>query len=193
MRTNDVIELLPAHQKEVVRDHQASLRLKIGPLLRDLGVKGELRDLQDGHAGFAFYAPGYSSTGFVVRINRKQSLERQRFTAGHEIGHCLLHPKSVINRSEAKEWWEHETNRAVTFDAREKFSEFQADPFEAIYSTDQTKLEREADRFAAHLLMPARMINKLWRAGYRSEEEMADVLGVSTSAMRFRLKELQRY
>lgn len=51
--------------------------------------------------------------------------------------------------------------------------------------------EVDANRFAAHLLMPEQIVHAMIRVrGIHSVEELARLFGVSRAAMRFRPKEL---
>lgn len=96
---------------------------------------------------------------WVIGINRLHHRNRQRFTIAHEIAHYLLHRQlktSFIDQ---------------TFARREN---------------DRTKMEREADEFAAALLMPEEEVNSLIRGGDMSLESLANAFQVSTLAMRFR-------
>lgn len=74
----------------------------------------------------------------IIGVNREQHENRQRFTVAHEIGHFLLHEGDEIHLS-----------RAQTF--RVNFRDSAAG---AAIFTD----EKEANFFAAELLMPAKML-----------------------------------
>lgn len=113
---------------------------------------------------------------------------RYRFTLAHEIGHWRMH--RALYRSTGALAFNHLTNRSCDSCRR---------------------VERQADYFAACLLMPRPMVQRLWM-GYSGLEEsrspfsplvvreapsteqlveiMAIDFGVSLSAMRIRLEEL---
>ena len=110
----------------------------------------------------------------IISINLNRPVTRQRFTAAHELGHILLHSK-IKNRE-----------------------------FLCPISEKKSPIEKEADEFAANLLMPTdelnRMINK-----YQDEKGNVDFnqclliseyFGVSFEAcvktIRFRLNRFAR-
>lgn len=108
------------------------------------------------------YIPSKDSQPPLITYNSSESKVRQRFTIAHELGHHVM---------------EHgERDR----DTPDRFSMGYHDPIEV-----------DANRFAAHLLMPGQIVNALIRVrGIRSVDELARMFGVSKVAMRFRLKEL---
>jgi Zn-dependent peptidase ImmA (M78 family) len=80
-------------------------------------------------AGFLFHAG--RSKAF---INADDILPRRRFTAAHELGHAVLHIGTM--------------------------SSFQPDTQAALFEADEPKdpIEREANQFAAELLMPEEIV-----------------------------------
>lgn len=97
---------------------------------------------------------------FVCTYNGDEALVRQRFTQAHELGHVIL---NHVNKSTLQ-------MRDVRFENR-------------------NSVEREANAFAAELLMPARWLPQLYRDA-KSASELAHTLGVSVTALRYRLKNL---
>jgi hypothetical protein len=121
-------------------------------------------------AGFLFW----SSEDGVAFVDANDILPRRRFTAAHELGHAVLH------RSQMSRTWKDKTIEESTV---------ADDP-----------MEREANRFAAELLMPSDVIaaraNELRAAHgccprgvlvYR----LASELLVSRVAMRYRIQTLK--
>lgn len=92
----------------------------------------------------------------------RQSVGRRRFTVAHEIGHWICH----CRRSGGDE---------ILCRAADVATEAPADP-----------REREANVFAAELLMPEQEIHAHHRDGMTAAE-MADSFGVSELAMLWRL------
>lgn len=95
-------------------------------------------------AGFLYVTGGDG----IVFVNESDPVGRQRFTAAHEFGHFVLH--------------QGEMGGAATF----------ADTRETVELTDDEsdRHEREANRFAAELLMPAdacRVREAEFRTAYR--------------------------
>lgn len=111
------------------------------------------------------------NNGFVIRINRSHSANRQRFTMAHELAHYLLH--------------------------RDEIGDGIQD--DMLYrSSKADKLEFEANRFASSLLMPKFLIEeaideiKKDSGVYNDNdsyylEEVADRLKVSNQALAYKL------
>ena len=162
---------------ETALDHielPALTRGGVAEYLRRQGVPVEdLGDPADLLAGFVF-AAGRFGWAFVRSTD---ILSRRRFTAAHELGHFLLH--------------------------RETMGRFRADTDETLVDAEGNVadlMEREANRFAVELLMPADVC--LARAEELRKKHgccprgvlvyrLASELLVSREAMRYRLKALE--
>lgn len=95
-----------------------------------------------------------------------EALVRQRFTIAHEIGHWALG-----HLSKARKCWR--------------------DNPDSFYSGVASKEERQANQFAAELLMPADAVAWAVQDGrWPSLEKLAALFAVSTAAMGYRLKNL---
>lgn len=95
---------------------------------------------------------------------------RRRFTIAHELGHWCLH--GTLEHSVFC--------RASTVDA---------DPVTAIDSADPVaSMEREANAFAAAVLMPAHLIREHYAASGRDFARLCETFGSSGSAMGRRLR-----
>jgi hypothetical protein len=105
---------------------------------------------------------------FKIFISQFTSIERDRFTIAHELGHLFLHYSNIRERME-----ENSIFRATRYvDANDK---------------QQQVAEREANWFAASLLMPQERFMEI----YKQSEEKAEIeFQVSTSAVRIRAKSL---
>lgn len=122
-------------------------------------------------AGFLYFA-GRIGHAFV---NADDILPRRRFSAAHELGHAVLHRGSM--------------------------GRYRADTEKTLLETDDATdaLEREANRFAAELLMPEAVL-RARAEELRSEHgvcppgvlayRLAAELLVSREAIRYRLKNL---
>jgi hypothetical protein len=133
----------------------------------------DVGNVDEALAGFLFVTP---SVGLVF-VNASDPVPRQRFTAAHELGHFVLH--------------RHEMGGRVSI----------ADTPEDVEPTDEqsSRHEREANRFAVELLMPAGVClarAAAFRKAYRvcprgplAYQLAADLL-VSREAIRYRLDEL---
>jgi transcriptional regulator with XRE-family HTH domain len=103
---------------------------------------------------------------YVIGINSSHSKRRRRFSAAHEIGHAVLgHEASYYLELSAEDAWESPYSQYVT--------------------------EREANQFAAALLMPRRWVKRDYQHGLRGTRELADRYDVSETAMGIRLLNLR--
>lgn len=106
--------------------------------------------------------------GYMIVVNKYHALTRKRFTIAHEIGHYIYH-RDLLG--------------AGTGDTR---------AYRAI-GTDfpnpkiTAQHERQANTFAANLLMPNHLIKELRASGIRSPDSLAAALQVSPQAMRIKL------
>lgn len=154
--------------------HVALPKLTLGDVQAQLRADGipveALGDPAETLAGFVFVA-GKVGRAFV---NADDVLARRRFTAAHELGHAVLH--------------------------RARMGRFRKDVSISEDAYDPDELEREANRFAAELLMPAEVVVAR-RAELRLEYgccprgvlvyRLAAELLVSREAMRYRLADLE--
>ncbi|MGV3727759.1 ImmA/IrrE family metallo-endopeptidase [Hydrogenophaga sp.] len=102
----------------------------------------------------------------LITFNSSDAPVRQRFTIAHEIGHYALGHLG-----------------AGTTKFRDPASHFSS-------STHKVE-EREANRFAANLLMPAgALMFAIERHGMNSIDNLAELFGVSQVAMQYRLENL---
>jgi Zn-dependent peptidase ImmA (M78 family) len=97
---------------------------------------------------------------WVIVLSSDEHPLRQRFSLMHEFKHVLDHT--------TKEWL------------------YRDRP----YMTAREQAERVADYFAACLLMPKRVVKRLWFTGPQSVDELAEKLQVSSAAARYRLYQL---
>jgi hypothetical protein len=134
------------------------------------GDLGEDEDL----AGFLYVAGPFG----CVFVNADDPVPRRRFTAGHELGHFVLHRASLGGKVS-----------------------FGDSPTTVVEVEDETAaaMERQANRFAAELLMPgsvcrarAEAFRKTYGVCPRTPfaYQLAAELVVSPEAMRYRLREL---
>ena len=112
----------------------------------------------------------------VIGVNASQGAERQRFTIAHELGHFLLHEGDTVH---------------VDRDFRVKLRNSKS-------SEGTDREEKEANLFAAELLMPERFLDEELRSvsgidHLDDEKELAGLAnryGVSQQALMFRLNYL---
>jgi len=106
--------------------------------------------------------------GIYIYINQDENINRQRFTIAHELAHYYLHYKDNL------------ANKDGVLD----FVKYR----NGIYSANESEDEREANAFAAELLVPYSALEELWLAGYTDAAELARRFAVSTEMMIYRLK-----
>lgn len=98
---------------------------------------------------------------YTILVNENEPWDRARFTIAHELGHYFLHVKN---------------------DPREIIASFRR---------DTSPRETEANKFAAELLMPRRMVEEEYNSMVIPvSDTLAKKFRVSKSAMRVRLDSL---
>jgi Zn-dependent peptidase ImmA (M78 family) len=111
---------------------------------------------------------------FKVVVNKEKSFNRRHFTIAHELGHYFLH-QDTIKQEE------------VLIDGDESLRQnvmlFRLD------GAEYSRIETEANNFAASLIMPEALIKKAWET-FRNIEECAKIFNVSTTSMSIRLEKL---
>lgn len=96
-----------------------------------------------------------------IFVNKTDNLGRQMFTMAHELGHWMLHKDIVAHFPE----------------------QYQVLP--RFHKAAKTPIEQEADRFAAELLVPKKLLLPVKGA---SVSALAKIFGVSREMMENRLK-----
>ena len=139
--------------------------------LRSIGVeRADLLTDPTPLAGFLFA----NDAGGCVLVRRDDPIPRRRFSAAHELGHYLLHFRAT--------------------DAAEGFVKDDEMITDADDEVQLATMERQANAFAAELLMPAEVCLRL--AGNRQasrrylEHRLAGELLVSREAARWRLRSI---
>lgn len=145
-------------------------------VLREAGVKGlpvPVEEIATKHQILIRKAPHADFSGMLIRkdgraligVSSSEPPVRQRFTVAHELGHFFLH------------------------EDKDAFVDYR-DNKEGVMRTPR---EKQANMFAAALLMPRNMLLKDFKAiakdGFSDEEltQLAQRYDVSEDAMRFRL------
>jgi IrrE N-terminal-like domain len=156
--------MIDEQHKEIVADFIAEEPVKLAGLAGALGLEVFKSPLKPDVSGLI--EPSDSApSGFRIRINRHEMAERQRFTLAHEIAHYLLH--------------------------RDKIGGGVVD--NVMYRSNlSSKLEVEANKLAADLIMPRALINKQLADLHNLDTDdkitaLAERFRVSQAAMRIRL------
>lgn len=162
-------------------------RAAAGAYLARWGVRRpELLEDASPLAGFLF---ANASAGYIL-VKADDPLPRRRFTAAHELGHYLLHFLPRLQAARDVETY------LVQDDSGETVRE--EDKPETDKALSLPEMERQANRFAAELLMPesiCHMAADLYAACFRTtprflEHHLACDMLVSREAMRWRLRNL---
>lgn len=98
-----------------------------------------------------------------ITVNSSHSETRQRFTVAHEIAHFVLHRDLIGD--------------GIIDNAL--YRSLQPDP-----------IERQANRYAASLLMPVHLVKKAWEGGSQDEYALAEAFDVSSAVAKIRMREL---
>ena len=73
--------------KAIIERHLAIYPVRLGKLAAELGVAIKVATMRTGVSGQV----SREGNQYVIRVNRNEARERQRFTIGHELAHFLLH------------------------------------------------------------------------------------------------------
>jgi Zn-dependent peptidase ImmA (M78 family) len=142
----------------------------VAKLARAIGVKVQEQPAEDDLSGF-LYRNHHQKTA-VIGVNSTHHVNRRRFTTAHELGHYLLHDFDDVHVDrQFKVWLRSEASSQGT-DLEEK----EANLFAAEILMPASFIERDIQRISAFDLMDEDVIAKL-----------AERYGVSTQAMTFRL------
>ncbi|MFC7049291.1 ImmA/IrrE family metallo-endopeptidase [Emcibacter nanhaiensis] len=151
-------------QSKIVEKYTAMTPVAVGALAKELGLSVKSSSLHANISGEI--RPDPSNRGsFIIKVNRHEPKTRQRFTVAHEIAHYLLHEDLIGD--------------GISDDI--------------LYRSSQSnKVEAEANRLAAAIVMPWESIKvELEKIKSLSDEEkvtvLSEIFNVSQVAMRIRL------
>lgn len=97
---------------------------------------------------------------YLIAINKNASVTHRRFTLAHELLHLIHYPYADVVYAKLGHGRE---------------------------SVQQAQIERLADHFAAHLLMPGTLVKRAWTHGIQDLPALAGLFRVSEEAMHIRL------
>lgn len=151
-------------ERAIVTRYTADVPVKVGELAKELGLSVVRSPLPPKISGL-IQPSAETPSGFIIKVNKYESTERQRFTIAHEIAHFLLHRKDI---------------GAGVIDS-------------IMYrSTLTSRKEVEANQLAADIVMPRTLVGRQYRDidGTDNEnvvEDLAAIFRVSVPAMEVRL------
>ena len=82
---------LPKDKQDIILQHQQEFPIKVGAIAKAFGITVKKSTLDAGISGEIKKTDGE----VVIRVNRHDVKERQRFTLAHEIAHFLLHEEKI--------------------------------------------------------------------------------------------------
>lgn len=148
----------------------SSAPINVKAIAESYGIKISEREIENDISGFLVRNTKNHDT--VIGVNLAHPKNRQRFTIAHELGHYLLHDGDELHI---------DGQFAIGF-RDDKSSE-------GTYA-----IEREANFFAAELLMPEKFLREdvanmdsLYLCDDSQLQELATKYGVSSTAMTYRL------
>jgi len=151
--------------KEILQRYLSEYPVRLGHLAKELGVSIKVSSMNTGVSGQITREEGH----YLIRVNRHEARERQRFTIAHELAHFLLH-KSVIDSSP------------------------DGIKDNVLYrSGEPERIEYEANRLAADIVMPMALVQKVLQEEFdgvvteATIESLAARFQVSKAAMEIRL------
>ena len=156
-----------SEQYEMINRYRQTTPVDVEGLVTALGV-----DLH-----YAYLGPEVSGMiercgdGYRITINAVDPPTRKRFTIAHELGHYMLHRPLIGDGLD--------DDRAYRSTAVGQYHNTAVGPRE----------ETEANKFAANVLMPLHLINRLHANGVTDVKDLARELGVSEHAMSIRVGE----
>ncbi len=147
-------------QIEIIRKYQQSAPVDVVSIARDLRINVYTAVGDENLSGKIVKSSQFGGeSGYAIFVNKKSNIVRQRFTIAHEIAHYLLHKEAIGD--------------GIVEDA--------------LYRSGlSNKMEAEANRFAAEILMPWNLINIYMSDGV-TIPKLASIFQVSESAMSIRL------
>lgn len=126
-------------------------------IARELGVRVVFVGLDNSASGISGF---YDCDENTIFVNKEEFPLRQTFTVAHELGHKIMHD----------DWAKSTEYRVLLRDSASQYNDFR---------------EKEANAFAAGLLMPRHMVEKYWRQ--LTVEQMSRLFAVSVPVVKNRL------
>jgi Zn-dependent peptidase ImmA (M78 family) len=162
----ELIDMTPSEQLEIINHYRKNAPVDVHGIASSLGIRIHEAFLPDNVSGIIERA---KDGNFLVTVNTFDSYTRKRFTIAHELGHFMLHRGMIGDGIE--------DDRAYRSTTSGKYRNNLIGPRE----------ETQANSFAANVLMPYELIQRLQAEGYATPEQLADKLQVSVHAMSIRL------
>lgn len=166
--------------EKLIRDYRGALPVQVEALIENMGLGLERTALANDISGHIKREP---DGHYIIRVNEGEHEYRQRFTMAHELGHFILH-KSILERT----------------GGINDNTMYRADRSAPAYNADINEIhERQANSFAANLLMPDEAVREKWMEfseqsnhpeHWVSLTDMHRFFRVSPSAMRWKCRNM---
>lgn len=122
----------------------------------------------------------FQNDEFSIAINKNKPIVRQNFTAAHELGHYFLHRQWLVDNA---------TTGLVDYSNVLDGEGMLLRPDTAPTDEESLQKEREANNFAAVLLMSEDKVRQFWELTH-DVKKCAEAFQVSIVAMAIRLEKL---
>ena len=145
--------------KSVVQKYLGEIPVKLGGIAKELGIVVKRSPtIPRNISGKITKLP----TGYEIKINKFESLARQRFTLAHELAHFLLHRSEIDRLGEIAD--------------------------NVLYRSGASEtIEYEANRLAAQIIMPDDAISERQKAIGKNVNQLAKEFGVSKAVVEIRI------
>jgi Zn-dependent peptidase ImmA (M78 family) len=157
--------MITVNPLEVINKYSSQVPVPVYEILDELGLGPTFQFMDENISGWIERRPDGT---YGVAVNNNHAHVRQRFTAAHELGHYIYH-RDLLGQGVG--------------DTRAYRAEGTPLPNTAIRPIH----ERQANSFAANLLMPRATIARLKAGGVTVPADLADQMEVSLHAMCIRL------
>jgi hypothetical protein len=167
-------------EREELRLFASEAGQSIQGLARRLGLRVDEENLPNELSAVLLRSPNCGSpSGYRIAVNRRHSPERQRWSIAHEIGHYVLHKD--------------DPDFEVIVDDQEYgvVVPLVAPVGNSYRSNRRSRLESEAESFAASLLMPPKLVRLSINFRRLCIPKLAQEFYVSEQAMRRRVSEIK--
>jgi Zn-dependent peptidase ImmA (M78 family) len=141
----------------------------IEDIIEGYGLKLDFIDLKEEGNGIAGLLDARTNT---ILVNIHDNPRRQRFTIAHELCHALLHKEMLKDNPDLGIFY----RKSI-------------DTYELTDSSDQVE-EKQANHFAAHLLIPEKFLRKFAPLCNYSPILLAEIFNVSVQALKFHMNNL---
>lgn len=167
--------------RKVLRDFSAELGGDPVALAIELGLKVYESSLPQDDSGYIAFDPlSNSPSGFIIVVNQNHSSQRKKFTVAHELGHFVLHRNTPQFQAILREQ-KRKSGNIIQFPAAAHRATSSIDDFEVRNASIPRAFEREADLFAATILLPPHALKRSTEYIGGEPAALARRLGLSIS------------